>query len=163
MIDTMEADLNALLAELYQRGQEHDARLRNLEPDTAALISVLVRSFKRKRLLEIGTSNGYSTIWLAWAANRIGGRLTSIELDASRQGEAAENLRRADLRELVDLRLGDATEVVGELSRPFDLVTPRGGHEAGHRGGGRPGVSLAAVSVTVEEGPFATARRTTPA
>lgn len=129
MIDTMEADLSALLAELYERGQEHDAhqhqheaRLRNLQPDTAALISVLVRSSQRKRLLEIGTSNGYSTIWLAWVANRTGGRLTSIELDAGRQGEADGNLRRADLRDLVDLRLGDATEVVEELSGPFDLV-----------------------------------------
>jgi len=129
MMDTMAADLRALLAELYEWGQEHDARqrrrddkLRNLEPDTAALISVLVRSSGRKRLLEIGTSNGYSTIWLAWAAHQTGGRLTSIELDPGRQGKADENLRRVGLRGLVDLRLGDATEVVGELSGPFDLV-----------------------------------------
>lgn len=129
MMDTMEADLSALLTELYERGQEHDAcqqkhadRLRNLEPDTAALISILIRSSGRKHLLEIGTSNGYSTIWLAWAASRIGGWLTSIELDAGRQDKADENLRRAGLRELVDLRLGDATEVVQELSGPFDLV-----------------------------------------
>jgi predicted O-methyltransferase YrrM len=129
MMDTMAPDLRALLAALYEWGQEHDARqrqrddrLRNLEPDTAALISVLVRSSRRKRLLEIGTSNGYSTIWLAWAATQTGGRLISIELDPGRQAKADENLRRAGLRGLVDLKLGDASEVVGELSGPFDLV-----------------------------------------
>ncbi len=129
MMDTMGADLRDLLAELHERGQEHDARqqrhddrLRNLEPETAALISVLVRSSGRRRFLEIGTSNGYSTIWLAWAASATGGRVTSVELDRGRQGMADENLRRAGLRELVDLELGDATEVVRDLAGPFDLV-----------------------------------------
>jgi predicted O-methyltransferase YrrM len=62
MINTMGADLRGLLAELHKRGQEHDVRqerhddrLRNLEPETAALLAVLVRSGGRRRLLEIGT------------------------------------------------------------------------------------------------------------
>ena len=129
MMDTMRADLRDLLADLHERGQEHDARqerhddkLRNLEPETAALLAVLVRSSGRRRLLEIGTSNGYSTIWLAWAAGATGGRVTSVERDPGRRGLADENLRRASLRELVDLRLGDAAKVVGDLSGLFDLV-----------------------------------------
>ncbi|MDP9458123.1 MAG: class I SAM-dependent methyltransferase [Actinomycetota bacterium] len=129
MMDTMGANLRDLLAELHERGQEHDARqqrhddkLRNLEPETAALISVLVRSSGRRRLLEIGTSNGYSTIWLAWAAGASGGRMTSVEVDPGRQGMADENLGRAGLRHVVDLELGDATKVVGDLPGPFDLV-----------------------------------------
>ena len=128
-MDTMSAHLRILLTELYERGREHDARepehgerLRNLEPETAQLISILVRSGGRRRLLEIGTPNGYSTIWLAWAASRTGGHVTSIELDARRQGMADENLRRAGLRGLVNLELGDATEVVGMLPGPFELV-----------------------------------------
>ncbi|MDP9479162.1 MAG: class I SAM-dependent methyltransferase [Actinomycetota bacterium] len=129
MMDTMGTDLRGLLAELHERGREHDARqqrhddkLRNLEPETAALTSVFVRSSGRRHLLEIGTSNGYSTIWLAWAARATGGRVTSVEVDPGRQAMADENLRRTDLRELVDLELGDATEVVGDLAGPFDLV-----------------------------------------
>ena len=129
MMGTMGDDLRGLLAELHERGQEHDTRqerhddrLRNLEPETAALIAVLVRSGGRKRLLEIGTSNGYSTIWLAWAAGASGGHVTSVEMDRGRQGMADENLGRAGLRDLVDLKLGDATEVVGGLPGPFDLV-----------------------------------------
>ncbi len=129
MMDTMGTDLRGLLAEMHERGQEHDAcqerhddKLRNLEPETAAMLSILVRSGRRTRLLEIGTSNGYSTIWLAWAARATGGRVTSVEVDPGRQGMADENLGRADLRELVDLRLGDATEVFGDLAGLFDLV-----------------------------------------
>jgi predicted O-methyltransferase YrrM len=129
MMDTMGDDLRDLLADLHERGQEHDARqerhddrLRNLEPETAALIAVLVRSGGRKRLLEIGTSNGYSTIWLAWAACANDGRVTSVEMDPGRQGMADEILSRAGLRDVVDLKLGDATEVVGDLPGPFDLV-----------------------------------------
>jgi len=128
-MDTMGTDLRGLLAELYERGQEHDAhqerhddKLRNLEPETASLLSILVRGCRRTRLLEIGTSNGYSTIWLAWAARATGGRVTSVELDRGRQGMADENLRRAGLRDGVDLKFGDATEVVGDLPGPFDLV-----------------------------------------
>lgn len=129
MMDTMGADLRGLLAELHERGQEHDVRqerhddrLRNLEPETAALLAVLVRSGGRRHLLEIGTSNGYSTIWLAWAVGATDGRVTSVEMDPGRQGMADENLRRAGLRDLVDLKLGEATEVVGDLPGPFDLV-----------------------------------------
>ena len=129
MMDTMGTDLRGLLAELHERGQEHDARqqrhddkLRNLEPETASLLSILVRGGGRTRLLEIGTSNSYSTIWLAWAARATSGRVTSVELDRGRQGMADENLRRAGLRDVVDLELGDATEVVGDLPGPFDLV-----------------------------------------
>jgi len=129
MMDTMGADLRGLLAELHERGQEHDVRqerhddrLRNLEPETAALLAVLVRSGGRRRLLEIGTSNGYSTIWLAWAVSATDGWVTSVEMHPGRQGMADENLRRAGLRDLVDLKLGDATEVIGDLPGLFDLV-----------------------------------------
>lgn len=129
MMDTMAASLRVLLDELHERGRKHDERqrrhgnrLRNLEPETAALVSVLVRGSGRTRLLEVGTSNGYSTIWLAWSAARTGGRVISIELDPGRQSLADENLRRAGLRERVDLVLGDATNVVEDLTGPFDLV-----------------------------------------
>lgn len=68
--DTMDAGLRDLLDELHEWGREHDERqrrhlnrLHNLEPGTA----VLVRSSGRTRLLGIGISNGYSTIWLTWS------------------------------------------------------------------------------------------------
>lgn len=125
----MEDKVKNVLNELEAWGKENDEheqdrahKMLNLEPDTAKLISILVRSGQRKHLLEIGTSNGYSTIWLAWAAKATGGHVTSIERDSRKESMADANLRRAGLRDLVDLIIGDATEVVDRLDGPFDLV-----------------------------------------
>ena len=125
----MEARLQNLLHELYESGQQNDAyeqerskKMLNLEPDTAQFISMLVRSSQRKLLLEIGTSNGYSTIWLAWAARSTGGRVISIDRDERKLWQADANLRQAQLREFVDLFHGDASEIVADLPLPFDFV-----------------------------------------
>src|SRR5437868_1393187 len=124
-----DADIRAFLTELYETGQQNDAqeqernkKMLNLEPETAQFLNILVRSSKRTRLLEIGTSNGYSTIWLAWAARETGGRVISIDREAHKQAQADENLRQAGLREIVDLVCGDATEIVATLPGPFDWV-----------------------------------------
>src|SRR2546421_11238313 len=124
-----DADIRSLLSRLYESGQQNDTReqerskkLLNLEPDTAQLLNFLVRSSKRTGLLEIGTSNGYSTIWLAWAARETGGRIISIDRDAHKQAQADANLRQAGLREIVDLVCGDATQIVAALPGPFDWV-----------------------------------------
>jgi predicted O-methyltransferase YrrM len=125
----MEAELRRLLDELYEEGQRNDAheqdrskKLLNLEPESAQLLSILVRSSRRLRLLEIGTSNGYSTIWLAWATRAVGGHIISIDREAHKQMLADVNLCRAGLRDVVDLVCGDAAEVAANLPGPFDFV-----------------------------------------
>lgn len=125
----MEAWLRDLLDEIVAAGREHDAtepeharRLLNLEPDTAQLVSILLRNGQRRRVLEIGTSNGYSTIWLAWSVQAVGGRVISVERDSGKQAQAEANLSRAGLRAVVDLRCGDATAVVRTLDGPCDCV-----------------------------------------
>jgi len=124
-----DADIRAFLTVLYETGQQNDAqeqerskKMLNLEPDTAQFLTILMRSARRTRLLEIGTSNGYSTIWLAWAASLTGGRVVSIDRDADKQAIADANLRQVELREVVELRCGDATEIVAGLPGPFDCV-----------------------------------------
>jgi len=123
------SEIRAFLHELYTRGQQNDAeqqdrsiKMLNLEPDTAQFLHILIRSSKRARLLEIGTSNGYSTIWLAWAASENNGRVISIDRNPDKQAQADSNLRHVGLRELVDLQCGDATEIVANLPGPFDFV-----------------------------------------
>jgi predicted O-methyltransferase YrrM len=115
----MEERLADLLDDLYARGREYDVqqsdrldRLRNVEPDTARLLALLIRALAPRRLLEIGTSNGYSTIWLADAARSVGGTVTSVEIDASRTAQARGNLERAGLNDVVDLRVDDAGSVL---------------------------------------------------
>ncbi len=115
----MDEHLTALLDELHAYGAEHDAgkpdrldRLRNLEPDTARLLALLVRATGSRAVLELGTSNGYSTLWLADSARAVGGRVVSVELDPGRSSQAARNLDRAGLRPVVELRVQDAADAL---------------------------------------------------
>ncbi len=75
-----------------------------------------------KRILEIGTSTGHSTIWLAWAAAKTGGKVTTIEIDRGRHERALANLEAAGVARYVDARLGDAHELVKTLPGPWDFV-----------------------------------------
>jgi predicted O-methyltransferase YrrM len=126
----LDEQLTALLDELHRHGVRHDAdkpdrldRLRNLEPDTAALLALLVRATRARKALELGTSNGYSTLWLADALRANGGRLVSVEIEADRSSQAARNLDRAALRSAVDLRIDDAGDVLKESAdEQWDLI-----------------------------------------
>ena len=123
--------LDNLLTWLEREGAMHDVRqpehrLRrlNLEPDTARLLQMLLLVGDRRRVLEIGTSNGYSALWIADALRRIPGasRLVSIEADAAKSSQAQDNFLHAGLAEWVELRVGNATEVIASLDGPFDAV-----------------------------------------
>jgi predicted O-methyltransferase YrrM len=93
----MDPQLEQLLERLYEAGREHDAvtpdrreRRRNVEPESVRMLAVLVRTLRPQRMLELGTSNGYSTIWLADAARAVGARLTTGEARRARRICAAQ-------------------------------------------------------------------------
>jgi caffeoyl-CoA O-methyltransferase len=75
-----------------------------------------------RRILEIGTSTGHSTIWLAWAAAKTGGKVTTIEIDGERHRKAVDNFRKAGVAAYIDARLGDAHDLVPSLKGPFDFI-----------------------------------------
>jgi predicted O-methyltransferase YrrM len=120
----------AQLEALHRAGREHDARqserrdtLRNLEPATAELLAVLVRATGARRVLELGTSNGYSTLWLAEAVAATGGRVCSVDVDPGRTAAARKNLARAGLDAHVELRTEDAGDVLAQAApAAWDLV-----------------------------------------
>jgi predicted O-methyltransferase YrrM len=125
----METRLDALLRQLETEGRqhdqqepEHDRRMLNLERGTAEVLALWIRSSRRRRVLEIGTSNGYSTIWLAWAVAPSGGKVISIDRSEAKHALADANLLRAGLREAVELLRGAGTEVVGGVTGPLDAV-----------------------------------------
>ena len=116
---TRHEPVRELLSELHESGRRFDAaqpdrldRLRNLEPESGALLSLLVRALGARGVLELGTSNGVSTLWLADALAATGGRLVSVELDPDRIRSAQANLERAGLDGLVQLRKGDAADTL---------------------------------------------------
>ena len=126
----LDPKLAELLSQMERFGVENDQRetdrkrkMLNLEPETAALLHILVRATHRQSILEIGTSNGYSTIWLAHAMRaRSNGRLVSIERNPAKLEMARENLQRAGLLNSVTLVEGEASDVVRTIEGPFDCV-----------------------------------------
>jgi predicted O-methyltransferase YrrM len=96
--------LDSVLAELEQFGKANDAsttergrRMLNITRDTGEFLAILVRATLSRRVLEIGTSNGYSTMWLASAARAIGGCVTTVELAEYKIRLASANFTRAGL------------------------------------------------------------------
>lgn len=89
--------------------------------DGKVLYEIIIKN-KYTSALEIGTSTGHSTIWLAWAMSKTGGRVITIEVDEGRYKTAKENVKKAGLSEFVDARLADAHQLVKEIEGPFDFV-----------------------------------------
>ncbi len=94
----------------------------NVPYEDGRVLHNLIIANNYQSALEIGTSTGHSTIWIAWALSKTGGKLTTLEIDKKRQKEAIENLAAVGLSDVVDFRLGDAHELVKELEGPFDFV-----------------------------------------
>lgn len=90
--------------------------------DTGSLLSLLVRSARPTRILELGTSYGFSTLYLAEAARAVGGCVITLELAAHKSQHARDAIGRAGLAAQVEFRVGDALEVLPTLSGPFDFV-----------------------------------------
>jgi predicted O-methyltransferase YrrM len=117
----MNEERRVIAAEVFAAGQEYDAtkanrldRLRNVEPQTAELLGVLVRATRARRVLEVGTSNGHSTLWLADAVESTLGQMQTLDIDPRRTQLARDNLERAGLVDLVDFRTVGAAQALAE-------------------------------------------------
>ncbi|MGB5933955.1 MAG: O-methyltransferase [Anaerolineae bacterium] len=113
---------DGLLLEMEERAQARQDPIPIIPLATARLLSLLVAAIRAERILEIGTAIGYSTIWLARAAQRHGGHVTTIEINERLAEEAQENIERAGLIEAVTILIGDAERIVPRLTDPFDLI-----------------------------------------
>lgn len=117
------------VADLYDSFKRHDAqqtdrllRYRNIEAESTKLLSQFIRMQQTKSILEIGTSTGYSTLWLAEAAQATHGKVTTLEIDANRSNEAKRHVTELTLDELVDFWVGDAADYLKEAQETFDFI-----------------------------------------
>jgi caffeoyl-CoA O-methyltransferase len=101
------------------RGSWHDW---NVPYKDGKTLFNLITKNNYTRALEIGTSTGHSSIWMAWALSKTGGKLITIEIDEDRYRTALKNFKKAGLEKFIDARLADAHQLVKELKGPFDLV-----------------------------------------
>lgn len=119
----MRDELLTLLAELERFGQNNDAcnaerprRMLNITRDTGEFLAVLVRAIGARQVLEIGTSNGYSTLWLAEAARNTGGVVTTVERSDYKVTLAKANFARSGLSASIRQIHGDAEEVLARAA-----------------------------------------------
>ena len=94
----------------------------NVPREDGRMLRLLAETNGAKNIVEIGTSNGYSGIWLCLALQTTGGKLTTHEIDATRASLARENFKRAGVDKLVTLVEGDAHEMVKNLKEPIDVL-----------------------------------------
>ncbi len=94
----------------------------NIPASDGKILYDLIIKNKYKKALEIGTSTGHSTIFIAWALSKTGGKVITIEIDKERYRQALANFKEAGLSDYIDARLADAHLLVKELQGPFDFV-----------------------------------------
>lgn len=91
-----------------------------ISPEVAQLIRLLTEMTKAKRILEIGSAIGYSSILFAGFSEDI--KITTIEMDEERASQAEENIRRAGLERKITLLKGNALSVMDDITEEFDMV-----------------------------------------
>lgn len=137
-VPSMAAEVRAVLEEYEARAAHEEGLWDKMSPQeaekridemllpvgraTGTLLNLLAKEACARRILEVGSSYGYSTVWLAEAARAVGGKVTSLELRSAKTEYANERLARAGLADYVEFVIGDALESLAALSGPFDLV-----------------------------------------
>jgi predicted O-methyltransferase YrrM len=138
MRSQMEEEIESVLAEYEKRGaaefalqaeigEEHwherrDEFLIAVGRETGTMLNILIKGVRARSILELGTSYGYSTIWLAEAARKTGGKVVSLDISGKKQEYARAMLDKAGLAGYVEFRPGDAHDTIAALSGPFDFV-----------------------------------------
>ena len=102
--------------------QHRDEFLLSVGPEVGWFLHSLIIGRRPSRVLELGTSYGYSTLFLADAVKQIGGRLTTMDVAAYKQASARSMLERAGISDVVEFRLGDAVAMIQEDPGQFDFV-----------------------------------------
>lgn len=117
---TTQSELDKKVEAFFQKhGGWYDM---NVPASDGRLLFQLILENNYQQALEIGTSTGHSSIWMAWALSKTGGKLITIEIDRGRHQEALDNFKEAGLDHIIDARLADAHKLVPELKGPFDFV-----------------------------------------
>jgi predicted O-methyltransferase YrrM len=105
---------------------EMSARLNDMliaiGPQTAQVLSNLIKGQGARTIVELGASYGYSTVWFAEAARATGGRVFSFELDPAKVEYVRSKLEQAELASFVEFRIGDAREQLRHLDVPVDFA-----------------------------------------
>jgi caffeoyl-CoA O-methyltransferase len=112
------ADLQRLLQQIKVADTDQLA----VSEEDGRFLRVMIATSGAKRVLEVGGAFGYSAVWMGLGLRHTGGRLTTIEFDATRAKTAAENVKKAGLADIVTVVAGDAFKEIPKLEGTFDVV-----------------------------------------
>jgi predicted O-methyltransferase YrrM len=134
----MDTRIQSLLADYHVRAESERKLMNELPQDqlmsklddfllpvgesSGTLLNILVKALKAQTILELGTSYGYSTVWLAEAAKETGGKVVTLELSTEKSAYAKAQLGKVGLDAFVDFRVGDALEALKGVPGPIDFV-----------------------------------------
>lgn len=118
----MQDKLIKYLLELRAYGVKND--IPNITDEVGKFLNMLIQVKKPKNILEIGCANGYSTIWMAEAAEKVGAQIHTIDHSAPTYAEAQKNLEEIGLSQVVEFHFGDAVETISQMDKglKFDFV-----------------------------------------
>ncbi len=119
-LETLLGERDPLLREMEEQALKETIPV--VTPTVGNFLNLLVHTCKAQAILEIGTAIGYSTIWLARAAERTGGHVTTIDLNKDRSARALEYFKRAGLQNRVTALEGDARKILPTMGSMFDFV-----------------------------------------
>src|SRR4029453_6431542 len=118
VLSAQTADVQKVLSDIKAK----DKGLLAVSEEDGRFLRLMVASKKAQHALEIGGASGYSAIWIGMGLRETGGKLVTIEYDAGRAKELAENIRRADLTDVVQVMSGDAFQQIPKVAGTFDFV-----------------------------------------
>ncbi len=113
-------DRDSLLTGLEEEARQEEIPI--IGPVVGELLYVLVRATRAKRILELGTATGYSTIFLARACRIFNGTVMTLENDRAMAARARENIQRAGLESNVEVRVVDALTAISTIKADFDFI-----------------------------------------
>ncbi len=111
-----------ILSVLDEMSKDHSRRYLSVSLNDGRLLRQLTEAMGAKRVVEIGTSTGYSGLWFALALRSTGGRLITHEIDPERANVAKENFKKAGVDDIITIVLGDAHEMVKQYKEPIDVL-----------------------------------------
>ena len=111
-----------ILSVLEDMSNDQNYAMWNITPQEGKLLRILTEAADARHVVEIGTSNGYSTIWFCLALQATGGKITTHEIDPYRITVARENFKKAGVNHLVTIIAGDAHKTVNRIKESVDIL-----------------------------------------
>lgn len=111
-----------LSREKYIKETQYTNFAPTVDDDVARMLQVLITMAKPKKILEIGTSIGFSTVMMAKSVKSYGGKIVTIEIDPEVAKQAIDNFKREGVAEQIEVRIGDARTIILDMNESYDLI-----------------------------------------